>query len=49
LRIDHILVTPALKDRVTACSIDRPTRKNPRPSDHAPVVAEIAVGPVAST
>ena len=42
LRIDHILVSPALRSRVVACSIDRPTRKNPRPSDHAPVVAEIA-------
>lgn len=42
LRIDHILVTDALKARVTACSIDRPMRKNERPSDHAPVVAELA-------
>ena len=33
-----------LKARVTACSIDRPMRKNERPSDHAPVVAEI--GPI---
>ena len=41
LRIDHILVSEALKPRVTACSIDRPTRKNPRPSDHAPVLVEI--------
>ena len=49
LRIDHILVTPSLRERVTACSIDRPTRKNPRPSDHAPVVAEIADAPNAAT
>jgi exodeoxyribonuclease III len=38
LRIDHILITPALKDRATACVIDRAPRKNERPSDHAPVV-----------
>ena len=42
LRIDHILVSDALKSRVTACVIDRPTRKNERPSDHAPVVVELA-------
>ena len=42
LRIDHILVSDALKPRVTACVIDRPTRKNERPSDHAPVIVELA-------
>jgi exodeoxyribonuclease-3 len=38
LRIDHILITEALKARATACVIDRAPRKNERPSDHAPVV-----------
>ncbi len=38
LRIDIILVSEALKPRVTACSIDKLPRKNERPSDHAPVV-----------
>ena len=42
LRIDHILVSDALRSRVTACVIDRPTRKNERPSDHAPVIVELA-------
>jgi exodeoxyribonuclease-3 len=42
LRIDHILVSEALKGRVTACTIDKAPRKNERPSDHAPVVVEIA-------
>jgi exodeoxyribonuclease III len=41
LRIDHILVSNALKDQVTACSIDKAPRKNERPSDHVPVVIEI--------
>jgi exodeoxyribonuclease III len=41
LRIDHILVSAALKDRVQACHIDKLPRKNERPSDHAPVVVEL--------
>ena len=41
LRIDHILVSAALKDRVTACTIDRAMRKLPKPSDHAPVIVTI--------
>ena len=41
LRIDHILVSEALRPRVKACSIDKLPRKNERPSDHAPVVVEI--------
>jgi exodeoxyribonuclease-3 len=40
LRIDHILVSAALQPTVKACEIDRPTRKNERPSDHAPVWVE---------
>ena len=42
LRIDHILVSPALKERVRSCTIDRLPRKNERPSDHAPVRVDIA-------
>jgi exodeoxyribonuclease III len=42
LRIDHILVSDALKARVSACVIDKLPRKNERPSDHAPVVVELA-------
>ena len=38
LRIDHILITDALKAQASACEIDREPRKNERPSDHAPVV-----------
>jgi exodeoxyribonuclease-3 len=38
LRIDHILVSEALRSRVSACSIDKGPRRNERPSDHAPVV-----------
>ncbi len=42
LRIDHILVSDALKVRVAACTIDKLPRKNERPSDHAPVIVELA-------
>jgi exodeoxyribonuclease-3 len=41
LRIDHVLVSVALKPLVRSCTIDKAPRKNERPSDHAPVVAEI--------
>ncbi len=41
LRIDHLLVTPALRPRLVRCWIDRAPRKLERPSDHAPVWAEL--------
>jgi exodeoxyribonuclease III len=41
LRIDHVLVSEALKAQVTACQIDKAPRKNERPSDHAPVWVEL--------
>lgn len=42
LRIDHILASEALRTRVLACAIDRAPRRLERPSDHAPVVMELA-------
>ncbi|MFT4190169.1 MAG: exodeoxyribonuclease III [Comamonas sp.] len=39
LRIDHILVSAALKSRLVACAIDKTPRRYERPSDHAPVIA----------
>jgi exodeoxyribonuclease-3 len=41
LRIDHILMTPPVATRCVACSIDRAPRQLERPSDHAPVMAEL--------
>jgi exodeoxyribonuclease-3 len=41
MRIDHILLSPALADRCSACVIDRVPRKWEQPSDHAPVIATI--------
>lgn len=42
LRIDHILVSPALARACTACRVDREPRAWERPSDHTPVVAEFS-------
>jgi exodeoxyribonuclease-3 len=42
LRIDHILLSPALAHSCVSCRIDRDARKGEKPSDHAPVVAEVA-------
>ena len=42
MRIDHLLVTAALKHRVFWAEIDREARKGqPIPSDHAPLVIDI--------
>ena len=41
LRIDHILLSPALAKRCVGCTIDKSPRRLERPSDHAPVLAEL--------
>ncbi|HEX8786354.1 MAG TPA: exodeoxyribonuclease III [Telluria sp.] len=41
LRIDHILLSPALAQRCQSCAIDREPRKWEQPSDHTPVVATL--------
>ena len=38
MRIDHILVSDALKSACVACEIDKAPRKLERPSDHTPVI-----------
>ena len=42
LRIDFILLSPALASRCTSCMIDKAPRKLERPSDHTPVVVELS-------
>ncbi len=42
MRIDHILVSDTLKNSCTAAYIDKLPRKLERPSDHTPVVLELA-------
>lgn len=43
LRIDHILLSAELAKSCKSCSIDRDMRARERPSDHAPVLAEVAI------
>ncbi len=43
LRIDHILLSSPLAEQCTAATIDREMRKRERPSDHAPVTAELTL------
>lgn len=42
LRIDHILLSQELEKTCQSCSIVRDFRAKDRPSDHAPVIAEIS-------
>lgn len=42
LRIDLVLLSEALAGRVLSCGIDRDFRKGPKPSDHAPLLTELA-------
>jgi exodeoxyribonuclease-3 len=42
MRIDHILVSDALQDKCLSCVIDKAPRKLERPSDHTPVLLELA-------
>ena len=41
LRIDHILLSSELASRCRTCAIDLEPRRLQRPSDHAPVMAEL--------
>ena len=42
MRIDHILVSDALKAKCESCVIDKVPRKLERPSDHTPVILTLA-------
>lgn len=44
MRIDHILVSDALKTACQSAHIDKSPRKLERPSDHTPVVLELNAG-----
>ena len=41
LRIDAVLLSPPLAERLESCGIDRNYRKGPKPSDHAPLLADL--------
>lgn len=42
MRIDHILLSNVLSSQCQSCVIDKAARKLERPSDHAPVMVELA-------
>ncbi|MGI8903680.1 MAG: exodeoxyribonuclease III [Solirubrobacteraceae bacterium] len=42
MRIDLALLSPDLAARLSACGIDRAYRKGAKPSDHAPLLVELA-------
>ena len=42
LRLDHLLLSPALADRLVAAHVDRAVRGWEKASDHAPVWIELA-------
>jgi exodeoxyribonuclease III len=43
IRIDHLLLSPQAADRLVGVTIHRDERDNEKPSDHVPVVAELAL------
>jgi exodeoxyribonuclease-3 len=42
IRIDHFLTSPTITDRLISCTIDKTPRGWDTPSDHTPIVLEIA-------
>jgi len=44
-RIDLVLATAAVADRVRAAWVDRHARKGAAPSDHAPVIVDLDEAP----
>ncbi len=41
IRIDHVLLSPALADRLQTCTIDTNPRAAPSPSDHTVIMTEL--------
>lgn len=42
LRIDHFLLSPAVTDRLQSCAVDTAPRGLDNPSDHTPIIIELA-------
>lgn len=42
IRIDHFLVSPSAAGRIVSCEIDTGPRAQEKPSDHTPIVLELA-------
>ena len=43
IRIDHVLLSPQAADRLEGAAIDKHVRSWERPSDHVPVVVDLAI------
>jgi exodeoxyribonuclease-3 len=41
IRIDHILLSPGLGERLARCEIDKSPRGREKPSDHTPILVEL--------
>ena len=41
LRIDHLLLSPSIADRLVAAEVDREVRGREKASDHAPAWVEL--------
>ena len=41
IRIDHLLLSPMAADRLVGCAIDKEPRRQPRASDHTPIMVEL--------
>lgn len=41
IRIDHLLLSPQAADRLVGCTIDKDPRRQPKASDHTPVMVEL--------
>ncbi len=42
IRIDHFLLSPTIADKMNACTIDKTPRGWEKPSDHTPIILELA-------
>ena len=43
IRIDHVLLSPQAADRFVSATIDKHVRAWEKPSDHVPVVVDLAI------
>lgn len=43
IRIDHIMLSPKITDKLISCEIDKAPRGWEKPSDHTPIIAELDI------
>ena len=49
LRIDHILMSPELAEHLSTCTVDTAPRAEDQPSDHTPVLCDLAAAAAEAT